>query len=249
MREAARAATSVMSKNISLPIAAALVVAAASCVAAQGSVRTASPDSSDRNELPILEVHAPSTYGAWIAAARHSQFRTRTGVPGYRDFYEASARFGWSIGDQSRLVSGTYFIDLIPAALSTDMPDYQWNSRCRPETYCPGATPIPHDVYAFGITPFGFAMNFGAGPARLTIETSAGGLLFSRRIPDPVAARFNFTASAGPTLELRLTPAGSLRIGYLWHHTSNGGTGKVNPGLNSGILAIGMLWHASVRRN
>lgn len=238
-----------MPKNISFPIAAVLMLAAISSVGAQRSARSTSPDSSDGSELPILEVHAPSTYGAWIAAARHSQFQTRTGVPGYRDFYEASARFGWSIGDQSRTVSGTYFIDLIPAALSTDMPDYQWNSRCHPDTYCPGATPIPHDVYAFGITPLGFAVNFGGGPARLTIETSGGGLLFSRRIPDPVAARFNFTASAGPTLELRLTPSGSMRVGFLWHHTSNGGTGKVNPGLNSGILALGMMWRPSARRD
>jgi len=239
-----------MSKNTSLSIVAALTLAAAPPIAAQSAVRAGgAPDSVRASELPTLDLHAPSTYGAWLAAARHSAFRTRTGVPGYRDFYEASVRFGWSIGDQSRAVSGTYFIDLIPAALSTDMPDYQWTSRCQPETYCPGATPIPHNVYAFGITPLGFALNFGGGPAHLTIETSGGGLLFSRRIPDPVAARFNFTASAGPTLELRLTPSGSMRVGYLWHHTSNGGTGKVNPGLNSGILAFGMLWHHSPRRD
>jgi len=214
-----------MSKNTSLSIVAALTLAAAPPIAAQSAVRAGgAPDSVRASELPTLDLHAPSTYGA-------------------------SVRFGWSIGDQSRAVSGTYFIDLIPAALSTDMPDYQWTSRCQPETYCPGATPIPHNVYAFGITPLGFALNFGGGPAHLTIETSGGGLLFSRRIPDPVAARFNFTASAGPTLELRLTTSGSMRVGYLWHHTSNGGTGKVNPGLNSGILAFGMLWHHSPRRD
>jgi hypothetical protein len=81
------------------------------------------------------------------------------------------------------------------------------------------------------------------------MEASAGGLWFMRRIPDPVATRFNFTASAGPTLELRVTPAQSLRVGYLWHHTSNGGTGKVNPGLNSGILALGLLWHTRPERH
>jgi lipid A 3-O-deacylase PagL len=239
-----------MSKNTRLSIVAALSLAAAPRVTAQSSVRVGTAaDSVRASELPTLELHAPSTYGGWLAAARHSAFRTRTGVPGYRDFYEASVRLGWSIGDQSRTVSGTYFIDVIPAALSTDMPEYRWTSRCQPETYCPGATPIPHNVYAFGITPLGFALNFGGGPARLTIEASGGGLLFSRRIPDPVAARFNFTASAGPTLELRLTPSGSMRVGYLWHHTSNGGTGKVNPGLNSGILALGMMWHRSPRRD
>ncbi|MFL5615542.1 MAG: acyloxyacyl hydrolase [Gemmatimonadaceae bacterium] len=191
--------------------------------------------------------HAPSSFGAWGAAARHSEFHTRTGSPSHRNFYLASFRLAWPLGhnESSRLVSASYFIDLIPAALSTDMPEYRWTTRCRPDTLCPGATPIPHDVYGFGVAPIGWAVAIGRGAARLTIEASGGGLWFSRRIPDPVATRFNFTASAGPALELRLTPSQSLRAGYLWHHTSNGGTGKVNPGLNSGILALGVLWHAS----
>lgn len=191
--------------------------------------------------------YAPSAYGAWIAGARHSAFHTRTGAPGYRNFYLTSVRLAWTLGgdDSSRPVSGSYFIDIIPAAVSTDMPEYLWNSHCRPETLCPGATPIPHSVYAFGLTPIGWALAIGSGPARLTIEASGGGLWFTRRIPDPVATRFNFTASAGPTLELRVSQSQTLRVGYLWHHTSNGGTGKVNPGLNSGILAAGLLWRSA----
>ena len=91
-----------------------------------------------------LAVHPPSVYGAWIAGARHSPFHTRTGAPGYRNFYLTSVRFAWSFGDdRSRPVSGSYFIDVIPAAVSTDMPEYHWNSHCRPDTLCPGATPIP----------------------------------------------------------------------------------------------------------
>jgi hypothetical protein len=222
----------------------AFVSADAGHAAAQSPAAPAStPADSGDGGLPTLLVRAPSTYGAWVAAAHHSAFHTRTGAPGYRDFYLASARFGWTLGgDRSRPVSVSYFIDVIPAALSTDMPDYQWNARCQPNTLCPGATPIPHAVYAFGLAPIGWSLGIGAGPARLTIEAAGGGLWFTRRVPDPVAARFNFTASGGPTLELHMTSAQSLRIGYLWHHTSNGGTGRVNPGLNSGILAAGLLW-------
>jgi Lipid A 3-O-deacylase (PagL) len=214
-------------------------------VAAGAQTPAVAPSDSARNGLSTAFIRPPSIYGAWAAAARHSAFHTRTGVPGHRNFYLTSVRFGWSLGDAGRPVSGVYFIDVIPAAISTDMPDYNWNSRCRPDTLCPGATPIPHDVYAFGLTPFGWALAVGAGPARLTMEASAGGLWFTRRIPDPVGTRFNFTASAGPSIELRVTPSQSLRLGYLWHHTSNGGTGKVNPGLNSGILALGVLWHGA----
>ena len=204
----------------------------------------ASSDTSDGG-LPTLTLRAPSTYGVWLAAARHSEFRTRTGVPGYRDFYLASARFGWQLGDASRPVSVSYFVDVIPAALSTDMPEYQWNARCQPTTYCPGCDADPAQrVWIRACRRSAGRVAMGNGPARLTIEATGGGLWFSRRMPDPVATRFNFTASAGPTLELRLTPSDRCASGYLWHHTSNGGTGQVNPGLNSGILTAGVLWRA-----
>ena len=222
---------------------AALIVAAVHVrlAVAQGP-SSASSDTSEGG-LPTLLIHAPSTYGAWVAAARHSEFQTRTGVPGYRNFYLVSARFGWKLGgDDASLVRVSYFMDVIPAAVTTDMPEYQWDARCQPTTYCPGATPIPHNVYGFGLSPIGWAVAVGNGPASLSIEATGGGLWFTRRVPDPVATRFNFTASAGPTLELRLTSSETLRLGYLWHHTSNGGTGHVNPGLNSGILTAGMLW-------
>jgi hypothetical protein len=235
-----------MPKNTCLTVAAVIAMAIIAGVSPT-KAQTTSPAGADSagDGLPTLVLRAPSIYGAWAAVAHHSGFHTRTGAPGYRNFYLSGFRFGWAIGgdDPSGVVSGVYFIDVIPAAMSTDMPDYNWNSRCRPDTLCPGAAPISHNVYGFGITPLGWAVAVGRGPARLTMEASAGGLWFTRRIPDPAATRFNFTASAGPTLELRMTPSQSLRIGYLWHHTSNGGTGKVNPGLNSGILAAGLLWH------
>jgi hypothetical protein len=237
-----------MPKISPLIVAAMIAVTVAAITAPAVAVAQAAvaPSDSAPDGLPTLVVRPPSIYGAWGAAARHSAFHTRTGVPGHRNFYLASFRLGWSLGgNDTRSVSGTYFVDVIPAAISTDMPDYNWNSRCRPETLCPGATPIPHDVYAFGITPFGVSVALGVGPARLTMEGSAGGLWFTRRVPDPVGTRFNFTASAGPTLELRVTRSESLWLGYLWHHTSNGGTGKVNPGLNSGILALGVLWRGA----
>ena len=228
----------------SIAVAALAIAGGFSSALAQTTTHTPATAADSGAGFPV---HAPSIYGAWIAGARHSPFHTRTGVRGYRNFYLTSVRFAWTLGgdDARRPVSGSYFVDVIPAAVSTDMPEYLWNSRCRPETMCPGATPIPHSVYAFGLTPIGWAVAFGSGPARLTIEASGGGLWFTRRIPDPVATRFNFTASAGPTLELHVTQSQILRVGYLWHHTSNGGTGKVNPGLNSGILAAGLLWRSA----
>lgn len=225
-------------------LAATLPLAGIATGAGAQGLAGASRDSASDN-LPILPLRAPAIYGAWVAVARHSAYRTRTGVSGHRDFYLSSIRVGWSLGgadDPSRMVNGAYFIDVIPAAVSTSMPEYRWNSRCQPGTLCPGATPILHDAYAVGLAPLGWALTLGRGPARLTVEASGGGLWFSRRIPDPEATRFNFTASAGPMLEWRIASGETLRVGYLWHHTSNGGTGRVNPGMNSGIASAGLLW-------
>jgi hypothetical protein len=187
-------------------------------------------------------------YGAWVAAAHHSQFATRTGVPGHRDFYLVAVRLAWPLGggqNDSSTIRSTFFTDLVPIAVSTDMPEYIWTQRCRPDSACPGAQPIPHTAYGIGLSPLGWSLSVGSSRVRLTLEASGGGLWFSRRIPDPAATRFNFTASAGPALDLHLGAGEMLHIGYLWHHTSNGGTGLVNPGLNSGILCVGVLWRRS----
>src|SRR5690348_14467980 len=107
---------------------AALPLAGSANGAAGQGVAGASRDSGSDN-LPILPLRAPAIYGAWVAVARHSAYRTRTGVPGHRDFYLSSIRVGWSLGggdDPSRMVNGAYFIDVIPAAVSTSMPEYHW---------------------------------------------------------------------------------------------------------------------------
>ena len=189
-------------------------------------------------------LQAPSVFGAWIAGAQGSEFRTRTGVPGRRDFYLGAIRMGWPIGgyNPARTANGLYFIDVVPFAVSTGMPEYTWDRRCRPGFLCPGATPTRHTVRAIGITPFGWALSLGSQRARLTLEASGGALWFARPIPDPEATRFNYTASIGPTFDLAVGPSSSLRIGYLWHHTSNGGRGRINPGLDSEILSIGLLY-------
>ena len=191
-------------------------------------------------------VSAPALFGAWVAGAHNSEFRTRTGVPGRRDFYLGAVRIGWPVHgyDPSRVANLQYFIDVVPFAVSTGMPDYVWDRRCRPGFMCPGATSINHTVHAFGIAPIGWSLSLGGRHARLNLEASGGGLWFARRVPDPEATRFNFTATVGPSLDLPVGPSSAVRFGYLWHHTSNGGTGRINPGLDSGILSIGLFYRA-----
>src|SRR5689334_17538444 len=79
---------------------------------AYGQAPAATPDSSSSDDgPPTLRLRAPNTYGAWLAGAHHSSYRTRTGIPGYRDFYLVSLRMGWVMGNEAATVSGRYFID------------------------------------------------------------------------------------------------------------------------------------------
>lgn len=228
-----------------LALIAAIILAAPRAADAQDSTNSAPADSTASHKANSW-IPAPSVFGAWIAGAQGSEFRTRTGVPGRRDFYIGAVRMAWPVGgyNPERVANGQYFVDLVPYAVSTGMPEYTWDRRCRPGFLCPGATPTRHTVTAYGITPFGWSLALGGQRARVTLEASGGGLWFARPIPDPEATRFNFTASIGPTLDLTVGPSSILRIGYLWHHTSNGGRGRINPGLDSEILSVGLLYRA-----
>lgn len=227
-------------------IAFAVIAPAAALAQEGGNGSPTLPDSTPDRAPASSWLPLPPVYGAWVAGAHASPFRTRTGVPGRRDFYLGAIRMGWPIGGdhRARVANVQYFVDILPFAVTTGMPDYTWDRRCRPGFMCPGATPTRHTVYAFGVTPIGWSLSLGGPRARLTLEASGGGLWFARPIPDPEATRFNFTASVGPTLDLAVGPTSTLRLGYLWHHTSNAGTGRINPGLDTGILSVGLLHRA-----
>ena len=223
----------------------ALVIASPAVARAQGPEATVANDTLETRSSSKW-IPAPTLFGAWVAGAHNSEFRTRTGIPGRRDFYLGAVRMGWFVRgyDPSRVANLQYFIDVVPFAVSTGMPEYVWDRRCRPGFMCPGATSINHTAHGFGITPFGWTLSVGGHSARVNLEASGGGLWFSRRVPDPEATRFNFTATVGPSLDVTVGPNSALRIGYLWHHTSNAGTGRINPGLDSGILSIGLFYRA-----
>src|SRR6185295_18580022 len=94
----------------SIAVATLAIAGKFSSAPAQTTTHTSSADADSGGGLAV---HPPSVYGAWIAGARHSQFHTRTGAPGYRNFYLTSVRFAWSFGGDQRPVSGSYFIDVI----------------------------------------------------------------------------------------------------------------------------------------
>jgi hypothetical protein len=184
----------------------------------------------------------PPSFSIWAGTAQNSAFKTRIGTPLHRDVYIIGVRASWPVATDAGSAL-QYFVDIFPAVMTTNMPDYSTLDGCLPGWFCPQAHPIPHTVYGAGLSPLGFSVRLlQVGRVRLSAEASGGFLYFTRPVPDPDATRFNFTASGGATLEVRLAPNHSARVMYLYHHTSNGGRGLVNPGLNSQVIALGMDW-------
>jgi len=186
-----------------------------------------------------------------LLTSRHSSIPSRTSTTQYRDMYILDLHAAWTLTSNDFL-SVEYAPGVVPLAISTRNPHAyapKVNASCAYGTDCEAfsslsVSSIPRfaTTYGFGLTPVGFRMRlFRSSPVQLVTYANGGALWFTRRIPDPEATQFNFTAELGAALQINLPDRLALAVGYSWHHTSNGGTGEVNPGLNSRALALGIV--------
>jgi hypothetical protein len=184
------------------------------------------------------------TLGIWLAGALHSGFRSGFGDAS-RDFLFVALRRAWSLGG-SGFIAVDYVADVIPAALSSRV------SGSRDVfTPCPDPgpcltpliqVPVTQPVYGLGLVPLGLEARLFRGHAvQGLVEASGGALWFTHPLPDQLGTRFNFTAQIGAGLQIRVARHTALLARYHYHHTSNAGTGAVNPGLNSFVLSLGLM--------
>ncbi len=186
-----------------------------------------------------------------LLTSRHSTVPTRMESTAYRDLYIVDLRAGWTLASND-FISVEYAPSVVPLAISTRNPtEYEPRvaNTCLEGKDCNNykalsisTVPLYSTTYGFGLTPVGFQMRlFRTSPVQLLTYANGGALWFTHRIPDPEATRFNFTAELGTALQVNLPDRLGLVLGYSWHHTSNAGTGRVNPGLNSRALSIGIV--------
>ena len=133
--------------------------------------------------------------------------------------------------------------DLVPLVVITHTPTYTTRevalpgggtAQVREET---GSKP----VYGAGATPFGFKIRLGSSPkARLFAATSVGALWFTRNMPIPNAAKFNYSLEYGAGIELGALSKRVMILGYKFHHLSNANKAAVNPGLDSDVIYVGV---------
>ncbi|MFN2566532.1 MAG: acyloxyacyl hydrolase [Gemmatimonadaceae bacterium] len=182
----------------------------------------------------------PDIVGAWVAVARNSPFLTRLGVE-HRDFYALALRAGWTLGSFPG-VTLSYVGDVLPIVVTTNnVNGFDLRSCGGPFGDCYYTQLRTGTVFGTGLSPIGLAATLG--PFRslsLQLHANAGALWFTRAVPDPQAVGFNFTASGGGAIQIPLRTGYAALVGYMLHHTSNGGLGQVNPGLDSHMLYVGM---------
>lgn len=187
------------------------------------------------------------TFGGWVAGATGQPLETRLGHVHDRDLFFTAIRA------MHPLVTTPHFrlqstVDVFPLVVATANREYATVpiSACAPDGYCvdvgDSLVMSRRTAYAAGIAPLGFegiyAMTRSFG---MSAGFEGGALYFNRRIPDPGEERFNFVADGHLALRISLgatrpTLVGGFRI----NHISNGGTGRVNPGMDSRMLFVGV---------
>lgn len=92
---------------------------------------------------------------------------------------------------------------------------------------------------AFGVRPLALRLVFGPEVVAIQADAAGGALLFDIPAPAANTTRFNFTAEVGIGLRIQV-PYAHVSTGYRLHHLSNGGRGRVNPGVDSHMFYVGL---------
>jgi opacity protein-like surface antigen len=96
-------------------------------------------------------------------------------------------------------------------------------------------------VAGMGLSPVGFETRVHLGShLRLYSASAAGIVMFTRSTPVPDARSFNFTFEVGGGGEYRIRRGLWLRVGYKFHHLSNGNSAQENPGVDANVWMIGL---------
>jgi opacity protein-like surface antigen len=94
-------------------------------------------------------------------------------------------------------------------------------------------------AHATGGSPIGAQINFLQYHRIQPFLTSGGGFLyFDRRMFG--ATQFNFTAQVAGGVQVFTSRHRSVQFGYEYHHISNANLGRINPGMDSHVMFVGL---------
>ena len=188
-----------------------------------------------------------STEPAWeiepyIGVARDSPAGTHLGMTaGYDHFFLAAHLTGTILRWQRLTIA--YAPEVVPLLMVSGHPTFEI-----PESgllVVPGSPPsFPQGirrVAGIGGSPVGFEGRVRvASRVRLYTATAAGLIMFARPAPLPDSRRLNYTFEVSGGGELLVHRGWWLRVGYKFHHFSNGNSAPDNPGVDAKVVMIGI---------
>jgi hypothetical protein len=102
---------------------------------------------------------------------------------------------------------------------------------------------VRYSSFGVGLIPLSIRVESSrAGRLRLVGYLDGGGVLSTTRIPAEWGTHFNFLAQIGADIRFSLGNGLWIEPGFRHLHISNGGTGALNPGLDTSLLVLGMAW-------
>ena len=191
---------------------------------------------------------APLVMTLWTAGAHDQPIATRLGYQYDRGLYLVGVQLRRMIAaNAGESLTLSYTVDILPVVMTTHLRDYTTvRTPCGPQypadcVYDKTVFLPPHDTYGAGIAPIGFLSRWRVAPAlALQLRTSGGLVYFEAPVPDPLACKLNFIADGSLLADVRLTNHLALLGGLRLNHISNGGRGRVNPGMDSHMLEAGL---------
>ena len=136
--------------------------------------------------------------------------------------YQIEARYGRLVYT-NRLLALRYIAEVIPFSVVGD----------------PQANGQRAYAHATGGSPIGAQVNFRYHQRVQPFLTSGGGFLyFDRRMFG--ATQFNFTAQVAGGVQVFTSRHRSVQVGYEYHHISNANLGRINPGMDSHVVFVGL---------
>ena len=191
------------------------------------------------------QVPSPSAVSLWLSGTRAAPIETREGLRHDRTFAAFGLRAAWPVFKRGK-IGLEYAADLTPVILATANRTYRFEGDRCDGPACELSlrrVSVRYSTVGFGVAPIGLQLRLPvASRLTLTTTTTAGGLYFSRPVPDYKAARLNFVGEIGGTVEIAFRSNRVLALGYRFQHISNAGTAPVNVGLDSHLLTVGLVF-------
>jgi lipid A 3-O-deacylase PagL len=184
--------------------------------------------------------------GVWLIVSLNSPFPTRLGTDARRDFYALGVQRAWTLASRRPLII-RYAVDWIPIATTSNNPNAYEEESCGPSPgECTTLRARSGTVVGTGASPLGLQVEIDVRRSVwLQLHGAAGILWFTHPVPDPDASRLNLTAQGGAAVGFAIAQDYSATIGFVRHHTSNGGRAAANPGLNANALFLAVSHHKS----